>query len=269
MSTFLERQEVRKEFAWGRFVRRVERVSLSILIVLTGLAALYGLYVLIFLGPYFDIKDIEVRGHWKRLNAASLVDVSGVKQGENLFLMNVEDVHQRLVAHPWVREAAVRRHLPHTLKVFVEEHKPYAIFIDPDGMYYVDREGIMFKRVGAEDSKDYPLITGIAREEDPLGTAEEVKRKRLSMALDIIERFDRSALGKRYGISEIHFDPARGYSLMTEREPMEILLGSDGSMVRLERLDKVTTVIARGNRRIQYIMAHEPGRIIVKYRTHV
>jgi cell division protein FtsQ len=265
----LERQEVRKEFAWGRFIRRVERISLSILIVLVGLGALYGLYMLVFLGPYFDIKDIEMRGHWKRLNAAELISVSGVNQGENLFLMNVDNVHQRLLAHPWVREAAVRRHLPHTLKVFVEEHEPYAIFIDPDGMYYVDREGKQFKRVDAEESKDYPLITGIAREEDPLGTAEEVKKKRLSIALDIIDHFDRSVLGKSYGISEIHYDPARGYSLMTERGPMEILLGNDDSMVRLERLDKVAEMIARKNRRIQYIMAHEPGRIIVKYRTHV
>ena len=119
MNLFLERQDVCKRRNWSIFLRRVERVSLSVLVVLAALAALYGLYVLIFLGSYFSINDIVLKGHWKRLDAPQLVEVAGVKQGDNLFLLNVREVHDRLMMHPWVREAAVRRHLPHTLLIAV------------------------------------------------------------------------------------------------------------------------------------------------------
>jgi len=267
MSTFLERQEVRRDVAWSKIVRRVERISLSVMIILAGLAALYGLYVLVFLGPYFSVKDIVVSGHWKRLNAASLVEISGVKQGQNLFLLDVGGTHERLIMHPWVREAAVRRYLPHTLRIFVEEHEPYAIFVEPDGMNYVDRSGSIFKRVDPEDMADYPLITGVVREGAPLGLAEEEKIRLISDAISIIDEFRKTEWGMKYGIAEVHFDPTRGFSVITERRPLEILLGDGKTTARIRRLDKLASAIRENNRSVQYILANEPGRVVVKYRT--
>lgn len=267
MSTFLERQEVRRDVAWGKVIRRVERISLSIMIVLAGLAALYGLYLLVFMGPYFGVKDIVVSGHWKRLDAAKLIEISEVKQGENLFLLNVGDVHEKLMMHPWVREATVRRHLPHTLRVFVEEHEPCALFVEPDGMYYVDEEGILFKRADVGEELDYPLITGIVDKEEPLGTAEEKKRRLMVRALDIIEQFRDTAWGKRYGVAEVHYDAVRGFSVITQRKPLEVLLGQGDPMKRIRRLDFLASTISEGSRPVQYILADEAGRVIVKYRT--
>lgn len=267
MNLFLDRQDVCKRRNWNIFLKRVERVSLSVLVVLAGLAALYGLYVLIFLGSYFSINDIVLKGHWKRLDASQLVEVAGVKQGDNLFLMNVREVHDRLMMHPWVREAAVRRHLPHTLLVSVEEFKPEAVYVRPDGMYYVDKEGVMFKRLDAKDERGYFFITGLENHPAVLSGDDERARRAIRRTLSLGRAFGRSKWGKRYGVAEVHYDHVQGYSVLTDAPATEVLLGKEKLFERVERLDNFDKSIRARKGRVQYILADEPGRVIVKYRT--
>ncbi len=267
MSVFLERQEVKAKRMWGPLFRRLERISLSILIVLAGLAALYGLYVMVFLGSYFTVDDIVLRGHWRMLNAERLIEISEVKQGDNLFLLNVGDVHDRLMMNDWVKEVAVRRYLPHTLLIAVEEHVPAAILVRSDGMYYVDDDGAVFKRVESTDGKDYPFITGELDRADFVGYSEGLEQQRVGRALSIIRSFSGSAVGRRFGISEVHFNSVRGFSAITKKRAIEVLLGMNGVQDRIARLDRFASAIASRGRRIQYILADEAGRVIVKYRT--
>ena len=267
MSVFLKQQDVRKRRNWSIFLRRVERVSLSVLVVLAGLAALYGLYMLIFLGSYFSINDIVLKGHWKRLDAQQLIEVGGVKQGDNLFLMNVREVHDRLMMHPWVREAAVRRHLPHTLLMSVVEFKPEAVYVRPDGMYYVDKEGVMFKRLDAKDERGYFFITGLENHPDVLSGDDERARRAIRRALGLGRAFGRSSLGKRYGVAEVHYDHVRGFSVLTDAPATQVLIGKHKLFERVKRVDDFARAIRARKSKVQYILADEPGRVIVKYRT--
>jgi cell division protein FtsQ len=265
LSVFLKQQDVRKRRNWSVFLRRVERVSLSVLAVLAGLAALYGLYVLIFLGSYFSINDIVLQGHWKRLDAQQLIEVAGVKQGDNLFLMNVSEVHDRLMMHPWVREAAVRRHLPHTLLMAVEEFKPKAVYVRPDGMYYVDKEGVMFKRLDAKDDRGYFFITGLENHPDVLSGDDDRARGAIRKALGLGGALGRSKWGKKHGVAEVHYDCVQGFSVLTDAPATEILLGKHNLFDRVERVDHFAKAIRARQGRVQYILADEPGRVIVKY----
>jgi len=268
VSVFLKQQEVSKRRNWSTFLRRVERVSLSVLVVLAGLAALYGLYTLIFLGSYFSINDIVLKGHWKRLDAQQLIEVGGVKQGDNLFLMNVREVHDRLMMHPWVREAAVRRHLPHTLLMAVEEFKPEAVYVRPDGMYYVDKEGVMFKRLDAKDERGYFFITGLENHPGVLSGDDKKARGAIRKALGLGKAFERSKWGKRFGVAEVHYDHVQGFSVLTDVSATAILLGKYDLFERVERVDHFAKAIRAREARVQYILADEPGRVIVKYRNN-
>lgn len=241
-------------------------MSLSVTIILAGLAALYGIYMLVFLSSYFGISDIVVKGHWEHLDAAGLVEVAEVKQGDNLFLMNVKEVHHRLTNEPWVREAAVRRHLPHTLLITVEEYEPVAILVKADGMHYVDEDGVVFKALEPRDSKDYPFITGVAGYVETFRIRDEGEKHFVQQAFNIMDAVNELKLGKKLGIAEIHFDPIRGFSVVTDRRPMEILLGSRNLDDRLARLDRMEGNIRKRGGQIRYILADEAGRVIVRYR---
>lgn len=267
MSVFLERQEVRKRKGWGTILRRVERICLSVMIVLAGLAALYGLYILVFMGSYFAIDDIVVRGHWTRLDAPGLIEISGVKQGDNLFMLGVGEVHNKLMTNPWVREVAVRRHLPHTLMIAVEEYKPVAVVVKAGGMYYVDVDGVMFKQVGAYDDKDFPFITGVREYLDLKGNPDDGERTFIKRSIAVLEALEKTSMGKRYGVSEISFDAGCGFMAVMERDALEVLLGMDDVEERIARLDRFTPLIDRRGGTVDYILVDEPGRVIVKYAT--
>ncbi|MFA4973796.1 MAG: FtsQ-type POTRA domain-containing protein [bacterium] len=262
MSVFLQRQTVKRRRRWADKLRQVERALLSMLIMVAGLAALYGLYRLVFLGPAFSLEKIVVDGNWKYLSAAEVADLSGVHRGENLFWMSVGDIYRRLTEEPWVKEAAVRRRLPDTLYIYIEEFRPVAI-VSSDGFYYVDDEATVLKKVEAYDDKDMPLITGIDIEGGGMSDDGVVRMK---ASLELIAAFERSQFGSRNGLAEVNFDEANGYSVFTRREPMQVLIGKSDFADRMRKIDRMEAAITARQGRIQYMLADEEGRITVKYR---
>ncbi len=260
MSVFLERQKVRKRRAIAKGFKTAERILLSVAIVLGGLAMLYGIYLLVFLGPIFSVGEIIVEGNLEHLTTPKVVLESGVKDGETLFGIDVEKVHANLRQDPWISQAAVRRRLPHTLWIYIEESKPVAVMQKQGKLFLVDHDGIAFKEMEPSDPKTYPVITGIEGED------EEKNALKLKEALSLLKMYNDSSFGESWGISELHIDDVRGSSVVTEKGPVEILLGQDANAQRLGLLGKWQGVIGRKGGRITYIIANEDKRIIVGYK---
>ncbi len=151
----------------------------------------------------------------------------------------------------------------------MEEYEPKAVLIKPDGMYYVDAEGAVFKRLGAGDARDFPAITGLQGFDDVIAPSEESERAHVRRALGILDGFRASAMGKRVDVAEIHFDPVRGFSVITERPSLEVLLGTKEIERQIERVNRFDKAIRTRGKDIRYILADEPGRVIVKYRNTV
>ncbi len=264
MDVFLERQEVRRKSQWKGRLKQVERILLSTAIVLAGLAGVYGLYRLVFLGEAFAVDRIMVEGVWSHLSAEAVATRTGVHQGDNLFFIDVTDVHDRLRSDPWVRASAVRRRLPDTLWVYVEEYRPAAI-IAGQGFFYVDDRGDIFKRLESEDDRSYPALTGVALDEHDKLTDEG--RGQVATMLQVMDAFASSRFGGEQTIAEVNYDPVRGYSVVTSDPPMQVVLGMERPAERVQAIDRVHRAIARWPGRIRYMMANENGRIIVRYQT--
>lgn len=265
MSVFLERQKVRKRKALAKRIRVAERILFSLAVIFGGVAALYGLYLLVFLGPIFSVKEVIIDGDLKHITKQEVVEVAKLGIGQNLFGANVSNGHDRLMSHPWVKHAAVRRRLPQTIWIYVEEHEPVAVVLNEGEAFYVNDQGVVFKVVDSEDPKDYQVISGVK------GSEEKLKE-----ALDLLSLYEKSSFGQNWGIAEINFDKDFGFSIMTEKGPIEILLGHDAFSSQLDFLGRCRRVMSRrgGLARhtgvpggyIKYILANERKRITVGYR---
>ncbi len=264
-SVFLKRQSVRRRRDWTRRLRQVERGLLSTAIVMAGLALLYGLYLVVFTGEAFAVKRIVVDGEWKYLTAEGLGGLSGVREGDNLFWISVADVHSRLATEPWVKATAVRRRLPDTLMVYVEEHRPAALLALDSGLCYVDADGATFKWAEGNDDRDFPVLSGLSAAD--CGPQSEDDSLRLKEMLLLMELFRATGFGKERDVAEVHFDRITGYSLVTKESPSQILFGHSALAERAAALDRMGPAILSREGRIQYMLANEPGRIIVKYGT--
>jgi cell division protein FtsQ len=263
MSVFLERQNVQRKRQWYRKVRQAEHLLLCMLAIVVGLAAMYGIYRLVFLGSAFHIEKIVVEGNWKNLTANEVAYRSEVRKGDNLFWISVRDVHDRLMKEPWIKEVTVQRRLPDTLCIYVEEFRPEAI-VYSNHFYYVDDQGTLIKRVEAGENKDFPLLHGIMVTED--GQVEKADEPRLKEMLRLLDLFDKSRFGKTEGVAEINYDEIKGYMITTRRDPMQIALGKEDLASRIMKIDRMSNAMIKGKAPIQYMVANEKGRIIVRYR---
>ncbi len=262
MDTFRDRQTVKRKQQWMKRLKQLERILLSLAIVLVGMASLYGLYRLVFFGSSFTVDRIVVEGNWRHLSADRLAELADIRGDENLFWISMNQIHDRIHQNPWVRRAAVRRRLPDTLWIYAEEHKPEAIISD-ESLFYVDRYGEIFKVPEGGDERDLPVLTGIEVGESRELTADD-KNKILEM-LKLLRIFNSSEFGEGMQVSEVNFDDVKGYSLITKKRPMQILFGHAAFDDRMSQIDKMSSAIRGRAGRITYMMVNEPGRLIVKY----
>jgi cell division protein FtsQ len=169
----------------------------------------------------FALAELDVRG----IAALSPDDVRRAlapAMGQNLFRVPLDALERRLRSEPWVAAAAVRRRLPDTLVVDIEEHSAAAL-VELDGLYLADADGAVFKRANLArgEGAGLPVVTGIAR--DVYRKTPEQARRQVRDALETAalwaERPDRPALG------ELHQDAERGVTLFTRRPVRAMRVG--------------------------------------------
>ena len=107
----------------------------------------------------FRIETLQVSGN-RTLASADVLATAGLRTGESLIGLDLAAARARLVAHPRVREASLRRRLPGTILVEIAERVPCAI-VRADRDYLVDADGVVIAAAVSGTRADMPVITGI------------------------------------------------------------------------------------------------------------
>jgi hypothetical protein len=180
---------------------------------------------------------------------------------------------------PWVRRAAVQQVLPSTLVIQVQEYQPFALLLGKQLMI-VDKSGFVFKLAEQGEADDLPILTGMAtdlmRAGETLGRGETVgpdgdtpTRRRLRDMLHLIEAHAISPLAQRFPLSEVHYDPVLGTTLVSAKDGAEVRFGHamEGDLGRAFTL--VTRLLDRVEARgewLKYAMLDDdlrPDRAVV------
>ena len=108
---------------------------------------------------YFKTKRLNIEG-LQRLTTKKIIRQARLRKGMNIMAVNLTVVRKRLIAHPWIAEAEVRREIPSGLKIRIKEHAPLAI-VNLDRKYLINEQGQIFKEWTASDPDTLPLINGM------------------------------------------------------------------------------------------------------------
>lgn len=228
----------------------------------------------------FAVRSVELRGNRilspERVRAVigldHLASPDGSRPGPNIFQLDLTDMAVTLEAEPWIAAATVRRRLPDTLVIEIEENRPVAL-VEMDGLYLVDGEGAVFARavVGRGDGRGMPVITGIAREDyaaDP-----EVAQARIRKALEAARVYgEGDGAGRRPGLGEVHVDPYRGVTFFTHDTATAVRVGHgspEALRARLRAFDLAWQALAPAERaqvRVVHADARkQPDRVTVGF----
>ena len=148
----------RKRRAWRTVVRTLVRFGL------VGVALVYCGYrgsAVVAHARVLQIDRIVVKGN-ERLSKGEVIALLSGLRGESLVWTDLDGWRRRLMASPWVRDAALRRSLPSTVEVAVVERRPIGIGRIHGDMYLVDDRGVVIDQYGPQYADlDLPVIDGL------------------------------------------------------------------------------------------------------------
>jgi cell division protein FtsQ len=134
--------------------------------VIAGMGALIAAsYLFVFVHDvltqcdYFKAKHLKIDGI-QRLTEKEVVEQARLSKDINVLAVNLSMVRKRLMAHPWIAEAEVRREIPSGLFIRIKEHFPLAV-VDLGEKYIINEQGQIFKKWTAADPAALPLVSGL------------------------------------------------------------------------------------------------------------
>lgn len=236
--------------------RATQQRTRRALVVVSKTAFVLGLCAAIYLGaregarrlfyenPDYQLRTIEVETDGK-LQRERVVELAGLREGENIFAVNLGRVREGLQQLPQVDDVQVVRKLPSEIDIKITERKPIAWITsetelnDPfvsDAAFLVDARGVLMKEKRLlPEYLGLPLITGCTGE--PLEPGKVVESFEAKAALELLHLSTRSFMQTRFQIREI--DLSKGYCLVvTDKNHTRVSFGFDNLDTQLQRLEQ-------------------------------
>jgi cell division protein FtsQ len=207
-----------------------------------------------------QIDQIVVTGN-ERLGKGDVLAVLDGLKGESLVSANLEVWRRRLLASPWVKEAALRRALPSTVEVTIAERKPIALARIKGSLYLVDERGLVIDEYGARYADlDLPIVDGLAPAGAGRQEADEVRADLVVRLLGAVASDPQIA--KR--VSQIDVSDPHNAALILSGDPALIYVGDDRFLARLESYQQLASTLRERVADIDYVDLRFDDRIYVR-----
>lgn len=158
-----QRVEVRRAAA-GRLSVVATRIGLAALVVLGIAGATWGMGRLALQRGWIGLREIQVTG-FSSVPLEEVVAIADLRGGAPLTEIDLDGLRRRLVAHPWIARATVRRSFPHRVAIVIQERVPALAL--PDGRW-VAPDGVVLH---ARGSRALPIVDGAGLEHGRLSAA--------------------------------------------------------------------------------------------------
>ncbi len=226
--------------------------------------------------PRFAVQELSiVTGQrvpepWVREELAPLL-------GENLPRLPLARAESILRSHPWVWGADLRKDLPARLTVRVTERQAVALLRAPDGLYYLDSQGIRIAPFSPNGNQrvDLPLISvgdhllsrsrSMANpDDDPLESTAENPAPGVHSAVQLLSEIEEDAPAWIAGLSEIEVLGEEDFCIYTSSLPFPVLVTTGTLHQRVRRLEELMPqIVARSGAGVAVDLRFA-RRIIVK-----
>ena len=207
-----------------------------------------------------QIDRIVVHGN-RRLSSGEVMAVLSGLRGESLMWTNLDAWRQRLLASPWVKDAALRRSLPSTVDVAISEREPIGIARMRDALYLVDDNGVVIDEYGPQYADlDLPIIDGLSAGDDGETTTDPSRAELAARLIGSLR--PKSDVAKR--LSQVDVADAHNASVILTGDPAVIYVGEDRFLLRLQSYLELAPTLRERVPDIDYVDLRFDDRIYVR-----
>jgi cell division protein FtsQ len=181
-----------------------------------------------------------------------------------MYELDLSLLQKNILANNFVKNVVVKRDMPNTLRVEIEERIPAAMLVQNNGIFYIDEDGVLLPYAVTKETYDIPVISGA----DSLGnvkTGMVVANADVRSALEII-RVSKIVSSEMYhAISEIRLRKGHDIILYSFENGVPIIFGQGETAKKLVKLDEFRKRFMQNNDvgNLQYIDVRFDDQVIV------
>lgn len=196
--------------------------SLSMVALVTSIGMDVILGTLLYRNADFTLRRFQIEQQGK-IGKGELVNAAGVRIGQNLLNLSLEEVATNLQRLPNVAAVRIERRLPDTLYFFVEERRPVALICPTPSAgttlaqptFYIDARGYVLKPKPGEKLMSLPIIRGISSDEVVEG--ERTNNPELRAALNFLQAVPLAQVRDGLDFSGIRIEGPGRFVISTSR----------------------------------------------------
>lgn len=197
------------------------------------------------------------------VDAEEIRVLADIPVGTNIWDIDLDAVRARINRHAWIADADVRRWLPNSLVVAVEEHRPIAALRVGDTPWAVDEHGRLFAPLPADVAHELTQISGVELLEAQTLDARTMYLLRRVAALH-------HCLHRRHPLTEIQVHETKGLTVRTEDlGDLPIHVGWGHWRRKCRRLDAVLTLWRGREDHLHAVSLAFDDQVVVRVRSGV
>jgi len=215
------------------FTRAVSMAFMGALVLAVSVGLLAG-YRWLTTVKYFALQDADIVG-CSRLSADHIREVAGLTPGVNVLSLSMDRMRAELVREPWVESVSVRRMLPGTIHIEVQEKAPSYLVQYQGTLYYADEAGRIIDKVEPGQFVSLPQIE-----------VEAGMEKHLPLLADLRRAVSEHQVPFDFGqIAWLRLSWGRGLEIRLMEPGIVLCLGSQNWHRNLSRMNMVWTDLRR------------------------
>jgi cell division septal protein FtsQ len=226
---------------------RIARIALTLLVA--GYAG-YRAMDLVVGASTLQVRKIAVHGN-VRISAGEVKALLDGLRGASILTADLNTYRRKLLESPWVEDVALRRLLPATVEVYIEERQPIGLSRFGGNLYLVDRHGTLIDEFGPHYAEfDLPIIDGLLR--PPGDGSPIVDEARAELAARVIDAVaPRKHLAQR--LSQIDVSDLNDVVVLLDEDPALLHLGTERFLERLEAYVELAPTFRQQFPEIDYV----------------
>jgi cell division protein FtsQ len=230
-------QKLRRSQSLGRSIARVLPAVGKALLFVGLLAFVVSIFGYAYTSDKFRVETIVVMG--AKQAKADRIEVTIRKSiPTNLLLVDLAKVRAVAERDPWVRRAEVRRVLPSTLVVYIQERVPAALLELQGELHLADGDGVLLDRYDSKGGKlDVPVFKGLLGDSAAnYRSFQEENATRVRLGRRMIEELETGSPAFGRSISEVDLSEESNVRILLVDDTAEISLGDRDFLKRFRTL---------------------------------